>query len=222
MDDIITVDGPSGSGKSTVSRILAKKLGILYLDTGAMYRAVALMADRTGVKPGDRERLGDLCRHLDLRMAMDAGGAKIALGEEDISAAIRSPAMDMLSSTISSIGEVRRAMVDLQRKMALRGGLVAEGRDMGTVVFPGAPHKFFLTASTQVRARRRYLERVGRGERVREEDVAADLVRRDNQDSTRALAPLLPAEDAVIIDTGAMDAEHVVRVMERSILESRK
>ena len=213
MSKIITVDGPAGSGKSTVSRLLAKKLGVLYLDTGAMYRAVALQVKREGVDPRDGEGLKELCGRLDIRFEPDAAGSRIYLGEEDISLAIRSPEMDMLSSRISAVQEVREAMTDLQRKVGGRGGLVAEGRDMGTVVFPDADHKFFVTASPEVRANRRYRERLERGEEVSREAVREDLKKRDDQDATRAIAPLRPARDAMKIDTTAMDPARVVEIM---------
>ena len=210
MLDVITVDGPAGSGKSTVSILVAKKLGFFYLDTGAMYRAVALQAKRNGVDPDDGDALGALCRDLELRFVAEEKGTALYLGEEDISLAIRSPEMDMLSSRISAVGEVRRAMTGLQRKMASRGGVVAEGRDMGTVVFPDAAHKFYLTASPDVRAKRRYRERIERGETVSMPQVEKDLKKRDEQDSTRALAPLRPAEDALIIDTDRLSIDQVV------------
>ena len=217
MLDVVTVDGPAGSGKSTVSILVAKKLGFLYLDTGAMYRAVALQAKRKGVDPDDGDALGALCRDLDLRFVEEEKGTVLYLGEEDISLAIRSPEMDMLSSRISAVAEVRRAMTGLQRKMASRGGVVAEGRDMGTIVFPDAAHKFYLTASPGVRAKRRYQERIERGENVSMAEVEKDLKKRDEQDSTRALAPLRPAEDALIIDTDTLSIGQIVHRIYRAV-----
>jgi len=210
MNSIITIDGPAGSGKSTISRLLAKKIGFLYLDTGAMYRAVALAANRRGVGLDDRERLGDLCRSLDLHFNTDEDPPGLFLHGEDISKAIRSPEMDMAASTVSAVKEVRAAMTDLQRIMAKGLNIVAEGRDMGTVVFPGAAHKFFLTASVKERAERRYRERTARGESVSRDSVEEELRKRDYQDETRALAPLKPAEDAVIIDSTELMIEQVV------------
>ena len=217
MPDVITVDGPAGSGKSTVSILVAKRLGFFYLDTGAMYRAVALQAKRKGVDPDDGDALGALCRDLDLRFVEEEKGTVLYLGEEDISLAIRSPEMDMLSSRISAVAEVRRAMTGLQRKMASRGGVVAEGRDMGTIVFPDAAHKFYLTASPGVRAKRRYQERIERGENVSMAEVEKDLKKRDEQDSTRALAPLRPAEDALIIDTDTLSIGQIVHRIYRAV-----
>ena len=213
MGKIITIDGPAGSGKSTVSRLLAKRLGYVYLDTGAMYRAVALKAKRDSVDLKDRGRISGLCRNLDLYFKTVDGTSRIFLGSEDISTAIRSPEMDMLSSAVSAIQEVREAMTTLQRKMARQGGIVAEGRDMGTVVFPAAECKFFVDADPGVRAGRRYLERVDRGEAVSRGEVEKELRKRDDQDTTRALAPLVPAEDAVIMDTTQLTVEEVVERM---------
>ena len=222
MAKIITVDGPAGSGKSTVSRLLAKRLKYLYLDTGAMYRAVALQAKRESVDLKDREKISRLCRDLDLHFKTVDGKTRIFLGSEDISAAIRSPEMDMLSSAISAIKEVRQAMTLLQRKMAGQGGVVAEGRDMGTVVFPDADCKFFVDADSGVRAGRRYRERLERGEAVSMGEVEKELRKRDDQDTNRALAPLAPAKDAVIMDTTNMTVEEVVEKMIKTVEKGNK
>lgn len=213
MAKIITIDGPAGSGKSTVSRLLAVRLKLLYLDTGAMYRAVALQAKRERVDLKDREKISRICRDLDLHFETLDGATRLFLGTEDISAAIRSPEMDMLSSAISALKEVREAMTLLQRKMAGHGRVVAEGRDMGTVVFPDADYKFFVNADPGVRAGRRYRERLGRGELVSLGEVEKELRKRDEQDMTRALAPLVPAKDAVLIDTTTLTVEEVVEKM---------
>lgn len=213
MAKIITIDGPAGSGKSTVSRLLAARLKLLYLDTGAMYRAVALQAKKEGVGLKDREKISRICRDLDLHFETLDGATRLFLGTEDISAAIRSPEMDMLSSAISALKEVREAMTLLQRKMAGHGRVVAEGRDMGTVVFPDADYKFFINADPGVRAGRRYRERLARGETVSRGEVEKELKKRDAQDMTRALAPLVPAKDAIIIDTTILTVEEVVEKM---------
>jgi cytidylate kinase len=210
VNEIITIDGPVASGKSTVSRLLAKRLGLLYLDTGAMYRAVAFQAKRKGIDIGNNQELRGLCQNLDLRFQTAGEGTKLYLGEEDISLAIRTPEMDLLSSTISAIKEVREAMTGLQRKIGQKGGLVAEGRDMGTIVFPNAEYKFFITASTEVRAERRYKERINRSESVSLEEVEKELKIRDHQDETRPIAPLRRAKHAKIIDSTSLNPNQVI------------
>ncbi|MBW1788132.1 MAG: (d)CMP kinase [Deltaproteobacteria bacterium] len=210
MKNVIAIDGPSGSGKSTVGKALARRLGGVYLDTGAMYRAVALAAKRNGISMDDGNALGELCRSLDLSLQADNDVPRVFLGEEDISQAIRSPEMDMLSSAVSAVREVRVAMTILQRKLAKGALVVAEGRDMGTVVFPGSVNKFFLTASPEIRAERRYRERLGKGEAVSPADVQSEMRKRDRQDSTRALAPLKAARDALIIDSSELTPVRVV------------
>lgn len=216
MGKIITIDGPAGSGKSTVSRLLAEKLGYLYLDTGAMYRAVALQANRLDIDFKDSSALEDVCKNLDLGFITEGTSPKIFIGDEDVSILIREPKMDMLASDVSAVKEVRRSMTELQRKIGRSGDLVAEGRDMGTVVFPDADYKFFITASHKARSERRYSERIKRGEPVLMEDVETDLSKRDEQDSNRTIAPLKPAHDAVIIDTSPLT---ITQVIEKMLLE---
>jgi cytidylate kinase len=213
LGGIITIDGPSGVGKSTVSRSLAGILDYLYLDTGAMYRAVALAASRASIGLSDGQSLAEMCDSLVLSFRKKMDGWKIYIREEDVSTAIRSQEMDRASSQISTVREVRESMTFLQRKIARGFSVVAEGRDMGTVVFPQARHKFFLLAPPETRARRRYLERLDKGELVRFEDVASEMKERDERDSTRKLAPLKPAEDAILIETGSLNAEEVVSVI---------
>ena len=210
MGRIITVDGPAGSGKSTISRMLAEKIRFIYLDTGAMYRAVALAAVRSGIHLADAKRLGDLCRSLDLHFEASRDTPRLFMRHEDISSIIRNPEMDLGASSVSAVKEVREAMSDLQRKMVQGRDVVAEGRDMGTVVFPEADYKFFLTASAEVRAERRYRERRARGENVSREAVLESLQQRDFQDETRALAPLKPADDAIIIDSTGFSIAQVL------------
>ena len=211
--DIITIDGPAGSGKSTLSRLLARQVGYSYLDTGAMYRAVALQARRKGIDMRALGHLAELCAELDLRFETGTGDNLLFIGGEDVSEVIRTPEMDLLSSTISAVKEVRDAMTALQRKIGREGKIVAEGRDMGTVVFPQAKYKFFLTAAVDIRAERRYRERLARGESVAREEVEKELRKRDEQDSRRTIAPLVPAKDAVIIDTSRLSTDQVMRIM---------
>lgn len=207
---IVTIDGPAGSGKSSVSRLLSDRLGFIYMDTGAMYRAVALYACREGVDLQDGKKLYKVCMDMDLEFMPDNGSPKIFLGKEDVTLEIRRPEMDMLSSNVSTVKEVRDAMTVMQRRIASKGGVVAEGRDMGTVVFPWAEDKFYLTATVEVRAFRRFLERKDRGECPSLEEVETDLRKRDGQDEKREIAPLRPAEDAIIIDTSHLSLQQVV------------
>jgi len=217
MKEIITIDGPAGAGKSTVSRLLAKKIGFFYLDTGAMYRAVAFQAAREGVDFSNGKKLRKLCRSLDLKFSADGNSNKLYIGKEDISLAIRDPEMDMLSSRVSAVKEVREAMTELQRKIGKDGGLVAEGRDMGTVVFFDADYKFFITASPKIRAERRYKERINRGESISMAEVEKDLRERDDQDKKRSIAPLRPAKDAKIIDSTTLNPDQVIEIILKSI-----
>ncbi len=222
---IITIDGPAGAGKSTISRILAKKIGFFYLDTGAMYRAVALKTKDMGVDLEDEKSIAKLCLDLDLKFDNSTDPPRVILDNKDISSLIRTPEMDMLSSSVSALAPVREAMVKLQRKQAkLQGKIVAEGRDMGTVVFPDASIKFFLTASAKERAYRRYQERLSKGEDITLEKVEKELLKRDKQDQTRKIAPLRPAEDAILIDTTGIGIEEVIDMISEHlrIFDERK
>ena len=223
MGQVITIDGPAGAGKSTVSRRLAANLGFLYLDTGAMYRAVALQAERMGLNVNNGERVRAMCQALELRFETVAGENRLYMGREDVSAAIRSPRMDLLSSRISAIKEVREAMTELQRRIGENAhGLVAEGRDMGTVVFKDAEFKFYITASQAVRAERRYKERKERGESPSRADVEREIEQRDDQDTNRAIAPLRSAEDAIRIDSSKLTSTEVLDVVLSHIRRERR
>ena len=224
---VITIDGPAGAGKSTVSRLVARRLDFVYLDTGAMYRAVALAAKKNGVDLEDHQSLGALCDKLDISFDNTTDPPRILLDSRDISREIRTPEIDMLASRVSAIKEVREAMTSLQRKVAVKAGkVVAEGRDMGTVVFPSARWKFFLTATLDERARRRYEELIQRGEKISKSNVAKEMKKRDEQDSNRALAPLKPADDAMIIDTTNLSIDQVVNricdIVDSTISQSQK
>jgi CMP/dCMP kinase len=209
---VIAIDGPAGAGKSTVARRLAERLGFFLLDTGAIYRAVALQASRRGIAFSDGPRLAEVARGLPIRFAADSG---VWLGDEDVSQAIRTPEMSQGASTVSAHPEVRAALLELQRTLASRGRCVVEGRDIGTVVLPWAPVKIFLTASDEVRAKRRHDELVARGAQVDFQATLAELRERDHRDSTRATAPLKQAEDAVLVDTSDLDLDEVVRKLEQ-------
>jgi cytidylate kinase len=208
---VIAIDGPAGAGKSTVARALANRLGYFLLDTGAIYRALALAASRAGIDFSAGDALGRLADTLPIRF--DEAG-RVFLADEDVSAAIRTPAMSQGASTVSAHPAVRQALLGLQRKLAARGRCVVEGRDIGTVVLPWAPLKIFLTASPEVRARRRYDELTARGQSVDYASTLAELRERDERDSNRPVAPLKQAEDAVLLDTSELEETAVLDRME--------
>jgi cytidylate kinase len=202
---IIAIDGPSGVGKSTLSKILARELGYINLDTGAMYRAVALAAYRQGIDPRDHEALRSFCNDVVIEFSRHAGGEQVFLNGEDVSAAIRSPEISLLTAEVAACPEVRLAMVARQRELGAAGGVVLEGRDIGTVVFPQAEVKFFLRASAAVRGRRRFLELQAKGVKVDLARTISEVEARDTADTNRITSPLRPAEDAVVIDTTELD-----------------
>lgn len=204
--NIITIDGPAGAGKSTVSKELARRLGYTYLDTGAMYRAVAWAARQKGVDAGDEKALAELCNDLKLGFQ----GDRILVNGEDVSSFIRTPEMDGLSSAVSRAAVVREYLTGMQRELGRQGRLVAEGRDMGTVVFPQAAHKFFLSASAGERARRRKMQMENQGEKVAYEEILAQIEARDLADSTRSIAPLQAAPDCIVIDSSDLTVEDVL------------
>lgn len=219
--EIVTIDGPSGAGKSTISRMLARELGYTYLDTGAMYRAVGLAVQRAGLALEESAALAGLLAGLELALVATAGETGVLLAGEDVSAAIRTPEMAMLASRVSALPLVRSRLTDLQREIGGNGGVVAEGRDMGTVVFPWAAHKFFLEASPAERARRRVRQLREQGRQVDEQEVLAQIIERDRADSGRALAPLKPAADAVIVDSSHLDIAAVVALMLGQVKRTR-
>jgi len=208
---VITVDGPAGAGKSTASRALAERLGYAYVDTGAMYRAVGVVAHERGVPLDDDEALAGLLAAL--RFELCGGGGGMAVDGRDVSQAIRRPEAGELASRVSTRPIVRDRLVAMQRELAAAGGVVMEGRDIGTVVCPDAPLKIYLTATPAERARRRAVELRARGETVDEAALAADLAARDHRDSTRTVAPLRPAADAELLDTTDLPFDAVVERM---------
>ncbi len=215
---IVAVDGPAGAGKSTASRRLAARLGFALVDTGAIYRTVALAASRAGIAFDDDPRLAALLPSLRIRFAPPAAGQpgsgqRVLLGPQDVSEAIRTPPMSLGASAVSARPVVRAGLLELQRRLATEPGnrgAVLEGRDVGTVVFPDADAKFFLTATDEVRARRRFEELRASGDPSTFEQVLEEQRRRDRDDSQRAVAPLVPAADAIRIDTSALALDEVV------------
>lgn len=218
---IIAIDGPSGAGKSTLSKLLAARLGYVNIDTGAMYRSVALAASRRGIDPADTIALARLCENLRIDFARQNGGERVLLDGEDVSAAIRTPEVSLLTSKVSACPAVREAMVRLQRAMGARGGVVLEGRDIGSVVFPQAEVKFFLVATAPERGRRRFEELKAKGLDVDLERTIAEVEARDAADTAREHAPLLQAPDAIPIDSTAMSIEEVLAEMLRVVEERR-
>ncbi len=223
---IVAIDGPAGSGKSTVARAIARDCGFIYLDTGAMYRCVALRALEEDVLLDDAARLEALARALDVAFGRAADGSQTVLADgRDVTDAIRTPAVDAAVSEVSAHPGVRSVMVERQRSLAGTGDAVAEGRDVGTVVFPEAEVKVFLTASPEARARRRAdqnrLRAPGLREGADEARVLAAIVERDRADSSRAVAPLAAAPDAVAIDSSGLDVEEVVSRVEALVAARR-
>jgi cytidylate kinase len=221
--EIVTIDGPASSGKSSVSKSVAKALGYRHLDTGAMYRAVTLACQRAGIAPiaADAARLRELLRRLELRLDGDGG---VWLADEDVHEAIRSPEVSQGVSEFAALPEVRQVLVERQRRFAeTPGGLVAEGRDMATVVFPRARHRFYLDASPRERARRRLEQMRARGVNPLPDldELASQLARRDTLDRTRSIAPLSESSGAEIIDTTEMSEEVVVRTLLEHIRRPR-
>lgn len=215
----VAIDGPAGAGKSTLARQLARDLGYIYVDTGAMYRAVGLYALRAGADPADPAAVDPLLPGIRLRLAVLDGEQHIYLNGEDVSALIRTEEVGMAASAVGADPAVRAFLLDLQRDMARTGNVLMDGRDIGTVILPDATVKVFLTASPEARARRRWLEYQAAGRPDRYEDVLADVKRRDEQDSGRAAAPLRRAEDAVLLDTSAMDLAQSLAAMKQIIKE---
>ncbi len=215
---IIAVDGPSGAGKSTLGRRLARELGLLYIDTGAMYRAVALACVRAGVNTSDEKRVGEVARRTSIRLEGDPDSLRVFLDGRDVSAEIRGESAGREASVVSAFSEVRRELVRRQREMGMVGsGVVLDGRDIGTVVFPDADVKFFLTAMPEERARRRLDEERASERGASFEATLADINERDLRDATRDDSPLRIADDAVVIDTTESSIEEVFQRMLRTV-----
>ena len=212
-EPIIAIDGPSGAGKSTLSRLLAERLGFTHIDTGAMYRCVALAVDRQQLDLADVAGVTRLCDNLTIDFLRTSAGQTVHLNGEDISSAIRQPHISLLTSRVAAIPEVREAMVAQQREMGQKGGVVLEGRDIGSVVFPDAEVKFYLSASARERGRRRFEELRLAGQSVDLEQTIAEVEERDLADQGREHSPLVQPEDAVLIDSTGLDIEQVLARM---------
>ena len=215
----VAIDGPAGAGKSTIARRAAAELGFLYVDTGALYRAIGLFVLENGADPGAERQVLPLLRKASVSLGSENGEQRVFLGGEDATGRIRTPQVSMASSKVSAIPQVRSFLLGLQRQLANANNVVMDGRDIGTVVLPDAQVKIFLTASAEDRARRRYEEMRARGERADYADVLKDLKQRDYNDTHRAVAPLRRAEGAVLVDTTGNTLEQSVSLLIRVIRE---
>lgn len=205
---VVAIDGPAGAGKSTIAKLAAEKLGYAYIDTGAMYRSVAWKFLQTG-KAFDEDFISGLSKTMLIDFKPEAKINRVFVDGTEVTNAIRTPEVTAIVSRVAAIGAVREAMVDQQRRMGETGGVLMDGRDIGTVVFPNAQLKIFLTASVEERARRRYAEMVAKGQQVDLQQLQADIAERDKQDSERAISPLRQAEDALLLDTSDMGISEV-------------
>jgi len=221
---IVAIDGPSGAGKSTLAKRVARELGFTYLDTGAMYRALALKILRQGLNLEDSAKLAELVDSTEIDLVESGGTLKVVLDGTNVSDLIRTPEVSQMASKGSAFPVVRKRMLNLQRRLGKKGNVVAEGRDIGTVIFPHADVKIYLDASVEERARRRYEELRKAGREISFDDTVREMEERDKRDTERELAPLRKAEDAVVIDSSALDAEEVaetvLRVIQNKSLEN--
>ncbi|NLW19674.1 MAG: (d)CMP kinase [Candidatus Cloacimonetes bacterium] len=217
---IIAIDGPAASGKSTTARLLARRLGYVYLDTGAMYRACALQLLRDGISLEDLPAIEAMLKDLDIRVEISGEENRILLGTEDVSQAIRANEISQLASSVSALPAVRHRMVELQREMASAGGFILDGRDIGTYVFPNADLKIFLTAAPEIRAHRRWLELKNKGVEKDLDAILAEIKERDHNDSSRSLAPLAVAEDAIVLDNSQLTIDQQVESLHGLVLQT--
>ncbi len=218
----IAIDGLSGVGKSTYAKILAKKHGLVYVDTGALYRAVGLFASRRGADPKSEDEVVPLLSELSVSLEYKDGSQRVIMNGEDVSGLIRTPEISMYASAVSALPPVRQFLLGIQRDMVERGGVIMDGRDIGTVIMPDADVKFFVTASDEVRAERRYKELVEKGVECSYEKILAEIIERDENDRTRDVAPAVPADDAVIIDNSYLTIDETVAEMEKHISAAEK
>ncbi len=217
----VAIDGPAGAGKSTISKAAAKELGFIYIDTGALYRTVGLNALRSGANTDDPQSIEKtLTSNLSVELRFIGGEQKMFLNGEDVSNEIRTPASSMAASKVSAVAAVREYLFDLQKKLASENNCIMDGRDIGTVVLPNAKVKIFLTASPEARAKRRYKELTEKGMDVKYDDVLSEMKERDYNDSHRAIAPLKPASDAIVLDTSNIGLEDSVALIIKTIKEN--
>ena len=210
---VITIDGPAGAGKSTVSKALARKLSYVYLDTGALYRAIAYKILEEGIPPDNENQISELCDRTNIHLKNIDGNLNVFIDSENVTDRIRNEKVGILASTVSAIHIVREELLSIQREAGEKGCIVAEGRDMGTVVFPEADCKFYLDAGTEERVKRRYKELITRGNKADYEEIRRDMILRDRQDQEREIAPLKPSQDAIIIDSTKISISGVVEKM---------
>ncbi len=218
----IAIDGPAGAGKSSVAKLVSKKLGYIYVDTGALYRTVGLYSIRKGVDTKDADKVTATLKDIEVKLGFVDGAQHVFLNGEDVSEAIRTPEASMGASNVSAIPAVRAFLFDLQRDIAKKNNCVMDGRDIGTVVLPDAQIKIFLTASPEARAQRRYKELIEKGETVDFNDVLDDINKRDYQDSHREIAPLKQAEDAILVDNSGCNLEEGAELLLNVIEEKLK
>lgn len=210
MSFSVAIDGPAGAGKSTIAKTIAKEMKYIYVDTGAMYRAMALFLIRKNVSPKDSAKISEVCREADITITYKDGEQQVLLNGENVNGLIRTEEVGNMASSSSVNGDVRTKLVDLQRQLAAKTDVIMDGRDIGTCVLPNANLKIYLTASSAVRAKRRYDELIAKGETCDLAKIEADIIERDNRDMTRELSPLKQAEDAVLVDSSNMTIAQVV------------
>lgn len=206
----VAIDGPAGAGKSTIAKMVAKKMNLIYVDTGSMYRAMALFMVRAGIDLKDTAAIAAACQDVDITIRYEDGIQVVYLNGENVNAYLRTEEVGKAASTTSAIPEVREKLVALQKKLAAESDCIMDGRDIGTCVLPGAQRKIYLTASSEVRAKRRYDELVAKGEACDFDTIKADIEARDYQDMNRAISPLKQADDAVLVDSSDMTIDEVV------------
>jgi len=209
----IAIDGPGGAGKSTISKGVAAKLGIVYVDTGALYRTVGYYVRNKEIDPHDRDAVGAILSEISIEVAYVDGAQHVFLNGEDLGDKIRTPEMSMYASAVSAIPSVRSFLLETQKEIARKNSVIMDGRDIGTVILPNADVKIYLTASAECRAKRRYDELVAKGQNVRLEDVLREMNERDTQDSTREIAPAQAAEDAILLDNTGLNLEESIEAV---------